>query len=67
MSDTQSKCDPQWHDGALVAADYMIRGKPSHEQPLGGNFACCAEHVRMALQMMVRTYGEVTVRSEGTT
>lgn len=70
-------CDPDWHNGSKVEADYKVRGlipkseggsavtnyQPDHLGD-GGTYVCCRQHLETTVYIMTGRYDRVMVQRE---
>jgi hypothetical protein len=45
-------CEPEWHKGKRVAADYMLKQYEENPTYRTKAFATCAKHLPLALEVM---------------
>jgi hypothetical protein len=55
-------CEPTWHDGETVEANFLLLPVPSERALSINGFATCRHHLDKALMLMLEKLSTVSVR-----
>jgi hypothetical protein len=55
-------CDPAWHNGRTVDAQFLITPEDDHESAIKPAFASCEKDIARALHIMLGKHKRVLIR-----